>query len=142
MVDEKEEVLFEGTPAPIASLGALLISILTLGIGYLVLVLRAKSTHYRITSQRIVVETGLFSKQLNQIDLYRIVDYSVERPFAQRLLGTGNVVVETLDKTSPELRLQALKTDVVGLYEKLRVATEKEKARRNVRLVDMEHQPS
>ena len=80
----------------------------------------------------------MFGKRLDQIDLYRIADYVVERPFAQRLLGTGNLVLEALDKTTPELRLEGLKTDVVALYEKLRVATEAEKRRRGVRLVDYE----
>jgi uncharacterized membrane protein YdbT with pleckstrin-like domain len=87
-----------------------------------------------------VVETGLFSKKLEQVDLYRIVDYVVERPFLQRIMGTGNLVVDTLDKTQPELRIEGIRTDVVALYERLRVATEAEKRRRGVALVDMEHQ--
>ncbi len=140
MSDEtrSETILFEGNPAAIPSLPLLLVVIGTMGIAWLFLILRAKKTHYKITSHRVVVETGLLSKKLNQVDLYRIVDYSVERPFGQRLLGTGNLVIETLDKTSPELRVEGIQTDVVALYEKLRIATEQEKTRRNVRLVDME----
>jgi uncharacterized membrane protein YdbT with pleckstrin-like domain len=133
-----EEVLFDGNPALVASFGALLLAILTLGLALLVFLWRSKSQHYRITTQRVVVERGIFSKRLDQIDLYRINDYIVERPFLQRLLGTGNLVLEALDRTTPELKLFGLKTDVVALYEKLRVATEAEKRRRGVRLVDME----
>ncbi len=142
MVQENEEVLFEGNPAAIASIATLLLTIVTLGIAWIFLALKAKGTLYKITSHRIVVETGIFGKQLNQIDLYRIVDYSVDRPFGQRIMGTGNLVIETLDKTSPELKIQGIRTDVVALYERLRAATENEKARRNVRLVDMEQQHS
>jgi len=133
-----EEVLFEGHPALVSSLGALVLSILTLGLGLLVLLWRSRSQHYRITTQRVVVERGIFSKRLDQIDLYRINDYVVERPFFQRLLGTGNIVLEALDKTTPELELHGLKTDVVALYEKLRQATEAEKRQRGVRLVDLQ----
>jgi uncharacterized membrane protein YdbT with pleckstrin-like domain len=136
--DAPEEVLFDGHPAMVPSLGALLIVILTLGLALVVYWWRAKGRHYRLTSQRVVIEHGIFSKKLDQIDLYRINDYVVERPFLQRLMGTGNLVLEALDKTTPEVRLEGLKTDVVALYERLRKATEAEKRNRGVRLIDYE----
>ena len=131
-----EELLYQGHPAVVPSLGALLLCIVTLGIALLVLWVRARGKHYRITSQRIVIDLGLFSKKMEQVDLYRITDYVVERPFGQRIMGTGNLVLEAMDSTSPVIRLDALKTDVVALYEKLRVATEAAKQRRGVRVVD------
>src|SRR5258708_5241353 len=83
----QEEVFFEGHPTALRSLGAAFIAFITLGIAWLVWAIKARGTNYRITSQRIVVETGLFSKKLEQVDLYRIVDYVVERPFLQRMMG-------------------------------------------------------
>jgi uncharacterized membrane protein YdbT with pleckstrin-like domain len=136
--DAPEEVLFEGHPALVPSLGALLVAVLTLGIALVFFAIRQKSVHYRLTSERIVVEEGLFSKRMDQIDIYRINDYVVDRPFGQRLLGTGNLVLTAMDRTTPELRIHGLKTDVVALYERLRKATETEKRRRGVRLVDYE----
>lgn len=133
-----EEALFEGSPAAIGSLGALLLTIFTLGIYAIFAWLRAKGTSYRITTQRIVVERGIFGKRMEQIDLYRIVDYVVERPFGQRIMGTGNIVLEAMDKTTPEIRIEGIRTDVVALYERLRFCTEAEKKRRGVRLMDME----
>lgn len=132
----EERTLFEGTPAVLPSVGAWALSILTLGIAALVYWLRARSVRYRITTQRVIVERGLFSKRMDQIDLYRINDYSVERPFFQRMVGTGNLTLETMDKTSRELAITGLHTDVMALYESLRKATEDEKRRRGVRLVD------
>jgi hypothetical protein len=82
------------------------------------------------------VETGLFSKRLDQIDLYRIHDYVVERPLGQRLMGTGNLVLSTQDRSTPAVTLAGLSTDVVQLYEQLRKATEQEKRRRGVRVLD------
>jgi uncharacterized membrane protein YdbT with pleckstrin-like domain len=133
-----EEVLFEGRPALVPSVGALLLSILTLGLWLLPLWWRQRGVSYRVTSRRIVVETGVLSQRLEQVDLYRISDYAVERPFLQRLLGTGNLLLKTLDKTTPELSLYGLRTDVIALYERLRAATESEKRRRGVRVFDME----
>ncbi len=60
----------------------------------------------------------------------------VERPFSQRIMGTGNIILEAIDSTSPVLRITGLKTDVIKLYEALRVATEAAKQRRGVRVVD------
>ncbi len=133
-----EEALFIGHPAALPSLGSLLLAIFTLGIYALVAWIRSRGTSYRITTQRIVVESGIFGKHMEQIDLYRVVDYVVDRPFGQRIMGTGNITLETMDKTTSELRIAGIRTDVVRLYEHLRYATEMEKKKRGVRVVDVE----
>ncbi|MEB2312263.1 MAG: PH domain-containing protein [Sorangiineae bacterium] len=133
---EPEHTLFEGRPAVVAGLGALVLSVVTLGIALLVFWLKSRGKHYKLTSQRVVVERGILSKEMEQIDIYRITDYRVERPLSQRLMGTGNLVLEAIDSTTPTLRLDGLKTDVVALYERLRVAVEEAKVRRGVRVVD------
>jgi uncharacterized membrane protein YdbT with pleckstrin-like domain len=120
------------------SASTFLLALVTAGLWLLPLWFSKLGCHYRITSRRIVVETGVLSKRLEQIDLYRINDYTVERPFFQRLFGTGNIVLKSMDKTTPELRIFGIRTDVVGLYERLRVATEADKARRMTRVVDYE----
>ncbi len=135
---EAEEVFFEGRPPLVATLGGLLLAIVTLGLWLIPQWWRSRGCLYRITSRRIVVETGVLSKRLEQIDLYRINDYTVERPFSQRLLGTGNIMLKSMDKSTPELYLRNLKTDVVALYERLRSATEADKTRRGARVVDYE----
>jgi uncharacterized membrane protein YdbT with pleckstrin-like domain len=133
-----EQVLFEGNPALFPTITSLLLAILTVGLAALYFMIRQRALHYRITSERIVVESGLFSKHMEQIDIYRINDYTVERPFSQRIMGTGNIVLTAMDRSTPKLELHALKTDVVALYEQLRKATEREKQRRGVRMVDYE----
>ena len=136
--DAGEEVLFEGRAALVPSVSVLLLCIVTLGLWLLPRWWHQGSKLYRVTTRRIVVETGVLSKRLEQIDLYRIADYTVERPFGQRMLGTGNLLLRTFDKTTPELSVREIKADVVMLYEKLRAATEAEKTRRGVRMVDYE----
>lgn len=134
-----ESVLFEGRPAAIAGAGEMLLVVLTLGLAWIWLWARSLGSHYRVTTNRIVIETGLFSKRLEQIDLYRVDDYVVELPLGQRMLGTGNLVISTTtDRTTPkgEVRLDRLRTDVRALYEALRTATEADKTRRGVRRFD------
>ena len=133
-----ETVLFEGRRALVPSVSVLLLAILTLGLWLIPRWWHRASKLYRITNRRIVVETGVLSKRLEQIDLYRIADYTVDRPFFQRVMGTGNLLLKTFDKSTPELHVREVKADVVALYEKLRVATEAEKAKRGVRMIDYE----
>ena len=132
----QENVLFEGHPAILSSLVPLLVSVLTLGLALLYYWMHSRATHYRVTSQRVVVETGILSKRMDQVDLYRIHDYVVERPLGQRLMGTGNLLLSTQDRSTPAIKLTGLATDVVQLYERLRKATEDEKRRRGVRVLD------
>lgn len=131
-----ETTLFEGNPALVPNVWALLVSVCTLGIALLYFLIRAKQTHYRITSQRVIIEKGLFSKRMDQIDTYRINDYVVERPLGQRIMGTGNIVLSSIDRSNPEVRIDDIKTDVLALYEQLRKATEDQKIRRGVRTLD------
>ena len=133
-----EELLFSGRPALIPGLGSLCLAILTLGLWLIVTWVRSRGTHYKITTQRVVIEQGVFSKRMEQVDLYRVVDYVVERPFGQRVMGTGNIVLEAMDKTTPEIRITGIRTDVMALYERLRYSTEQEKRRRGVRVLDVE----
>lgn len=137
--EPEERVLFDGYAALIPSLGTLLVAILTLGLWLIPCWWRSRSRHYRLTTRRVVVETGVLGKRLEQVDLYRVSDYSVVRPIGQRLLGTGNLVLRTLDRTSPLVAIDGIRTDVVALYESIRAATENEKARRGgVRVMEVE----
>lgn len=138
MPGANEELLFAGRPALVQGLGGLVLAILTLGLSLLVAWFKTRGVHYKITSQRVVIEQGMFSKRMEQLDLYRVVDYVVERPFGQRIMGTGNIILETVDKTTPEIRIVGIKTNVIALYEKLRYSTEQEKKKRGVRLLDVE----
>jgi uncharacterized membrane protein YdbT with pleckstrin-like domain len=136
--DEPEEVFFAGRPALVPSVGTLLFVILTLGLWLVPRWWSSLGCHYRLTSRRVVIETGVLSKKLEQVDLYRINDYTVERPFLERLMGTGRLLLHTMDKTAPQIEIRHIRTDVVALYEKLRSATEVDKRRRGARTVDYE----
>lgn len=136
--EPSERTLFEGRRAVIPGVGALLVVILTVGLAAIYFWLRSLGKSYRITTERIIVEHGVLSKRTEQLDLYRITDYVVERPFSQRLLGTGNLMVEAMDRTTPKVHIEGIRTDVMKLYEDLRAATEQEKRRRGVRVVDID----
>lgn len=134
-----EVVLFDGHPPLCPSALDVVVAVLTLGFALAYFFYRSRSVHYRITSQRVVIESGLLNKRMDQIDVYRINDYVVERPLGQRMVGTGNLVLSAMDRSTPDVRLFGLKTDVMALYERLRKATEEQKRHRGVRPLDAEY---
>ncbi|MFO0610993.1 MAG: PH domain-containing protein [Polyangiaceae bacterium] len=133
-----EETIFEGQPSLLPSIKSLGLVVITVGLAIIYFLLRRSGTKYRITSQRIVIDSGILSKKLEQVDLYRVNDFVVERPLSQRIMGTGNLTMTTTDKSNPTLRLFGLGTDVVALYERIRAAVEAAKQAKGVRVVDNE----
>ncbi|OIP77633.1 MAG: hypothetical protein AUK48_03795 [Oscillatoriales cyanobacterium CG2_30_44_21] len=128
-----ERILFQGHPAVIGSVTRLLISILTVGIGAVWYWLRSINTKYLITSQRIVVERGIFSREIETIEIYQVDDIQLEKPLNQRILGTGNIRLLTRDITAPKLILERLPIDVRELYEQMRPCIQQARAKFYVR---------
>ncbi|PZU94716.1 MAG: hypothetical protein DCE90_14345 [Pseudanabaena sp.] len=128
-----ERILFQGNPAVIGSVTRLLISIFTLGIGAVWYWLRSINTQYLITSQRIVVERGIFSREIETIEIYQVDDIQLEKPLNQRIMGTGNIRLLTRDITAPKLILNRLPIDVRELYEQMRPCIQQARAKFYVR---------
>lgn len=131
-------MLFEGGPAIVPSLATLMAIVLTLGLWAVLRWLAAKSCKYKVTSKRIVIETGLLSKHTENVELYRVKDFVVDRPFGQWLFGTGNIIIETSDQTTPEVRIEYISADVAALAEQIRNAAEMERRQKGFRVVDVE----
>ena len=128
-----ERILFEGHPAVIGSVTRLLISIFTLGIGAVWFWLQSKNMQYLITSQRIVKETGIFSKDIETLEIYQIDDIHLEKPLNQRIMGTGNMLLITRDISAPKMLLERLAVDVRELYEQMRPCIQQARFRFHVR---------
>ena len=58
-------------------------------LGWRALVLRNQS--YRLSNQRLLVETGVFSRTINEIDLRTVDDITFHQRFSERLLGLGQI---------------------------------------------------
>jgi uncharacterized membrane protein YdbT with pleckstrin-like domain len=70
-------------------------------ISFLVVMVRLQSTIYTITNQRVMIERGMLSKSLNEIDLRYIDDTQFFQSATGRLLGIGNVTLISSDKAFP-----------------------------------------
>jgi len=98
-----------------------------------------KTTRITLTTQRLKIRSGLFNKNMEEIELYRVKDWTHSEPFLQRLLGFGSVTVVSSDRTAPEVTYQWLR-DAKELTEKLRTAVESVRDRKRVRAIEMDDQ--
>ena len=67
-----------------------------------------RSTVYELSSQRLRIEEGVFSRRSEEVELYRIHDWHLEQPFWLRALGRGHVVFLSSDSTAPRVTLKAI----------------------------------
>ena len=99
--------------------------------------IQLRSRHYELTTQRVRIRQGVFSKRTDELELYRVKDSTVYEPFWQRLFGVGNIVITTNDATTPTLTLEAL-PNTAEIREKLRAAIEECRDRKRVRIAELE----
>jgi uncharacterized membrane protein YdbT with pleckstrin-like domain len=99
--------------------------------------IQLRSTHYELTTQRVKLRQGIFSKRTDELELYRVKDSTVLEPFWQRLFGLGNILITTNDTTTPSLTLEAL-PQAKEIREKLRGAIEECRDRKRVRIAELE----
>ena len=67
-----------------------------------------RSTHYRITSERITVMKGIVSRSSDDIQLIRVEDVQFYQGLLHRLLGVGTIRVLSTDKGSPDLLIEGV----------------------------------
>ncbi len=66
-------------------------------------------TVYKLSSERLYIQTGFFNTHYDETLLYRIVDLCLERSLAQKLFGTGTIVLYTKSDTQGAIRLENIK---------------------------------
>jgi uncharacterized membrane protein YdbT with pleckstrin-like domain len=93
---------------------------------------QTRSQTYEFTTERIRTSTGLLSRRTSEIELYRVRDYTVVEPFWLRLVGCGNLIIESADRSTPQLVVRAVPA-VTALKDKVRAHTERMRQVRGVR---------
>lgn len=126
-----ERPLFCGHPRVIYSFGQYLLVVCTLGIALLVYWLRSLSTTFTLSSQRVQVERGLFSKVKDSVELFRIDHFDVIKPLGMRLLGQCAVRLHSSDPGMPTVYLYGI-DGLEPMADTLRECALRERARRRV----------
>ena len=136
----KEDIIWETTPSQIINIKCFILCGLFFWTIFPIFFmyweyLKTKNTRFKITTERLIITTGVFNKHTEQIELYRIKDIHLEEPLIFRFFGLGNILLDTSDKKFSKTILQAL-TNPIESKEKIREVVEKLRIERSVREVD------
>lgn len=71
-------------------------------------VLLIRSVRYRISNYRIDYERGIFSKDIDTLELWHVEDLNFHQSLLDRILRIGTITVVSHDETTPRLVLRAL----------------------------------
>jgi len=92
-------------------------------------------TKYRLTEDRLFINTGVLTTVENEIRLYRILDVQLTRTLGQRIFGVGTIHVKSADKTMNDFDILSVKKSA---FVKELLSENVEKQRQEKRVVNRE----
>ena len=99
--------------------------------------LQTKNKIYELTTERVKITQGVFSKVTDTLELYRVKDLETQQPFLYRLVGLERVQINTSDLTTPFVFVDAIPAEV-KFGDKLRNQVEAVRMQKRVREIDIE----
>jgi uncharacterized membrane protein YdbT with pleckstrin-like domain len=88
-------------------------------------------TIYKLSSDRLFIQKGLFNVTEDEVRLYRITDVSLSRSFGQRILGLGTISCCSADKSLGDFKIVNIKNSK-DVKELLSETIEKERVSKRV----------
>ena len=88
-------------------------------------------TKYKLTEEKLIIQTGFFNIKQEEIRLYRIMDITLNRKFGQRIFGLGTIHCCSADKSTPEFDIKNIKKSE-AVKEILSDKVEQERQRKRV----------
>ena len=128
---ELEKTLFSGHPAVIYNFWQWVAVFFTVGIAYIVYWVRSIATNYEITTQRVKIERGIFSKTKENIELFRIDHFELQKPLGMRLLGQSILLLRSSDTSFMTVIILGI-PNLESLADTLRECSLRERTRRQV----------
>jgi len=124
-----EKILFdEKMPIKIAIFSQKISSLLLI-YGILFGYLKHKVTHIKITENQIIYTTGLFTRTIENIDIYRILDISIKQEFFAQIFKFGILRIRSSDKNTPYFEL--LMNNPIEWRERLLSLMQEERKKKN-----------
>ena len=99
--------------------------------------LQTKNKIYELTTERLKITEGVFSKVTDTLELYRVKDIEMRQPFLYRMFHVENIAITTSDASSPLVFLEAIPS-TVSLADKIRNRVEAVRMEKRVREIDIE----
>jgi uncharacterized membrane protein YdbT with pleckstrin-like domain len=99
--------------------------------------LQTRCKVFELTTERLKITSGVFTKVTETLELYRVKDIETRQPFFSQLVGIENVQMTTSDASSPFVLIEAVPSSV-GFADKLRNQVEIIRQQKRVREIDID----
>ena len=138
----QEQPVWSGTPSQLINTGryALCMLLCFLVVPLFVMAwwwLEVRCTQYELSSQRLRLRSGVLNKETNDLELYRVKDVRLHQPLALRLFGLADMVLDTSDRSHPQIVLRAI-PDAEELMDVIREHVEALRIARGIREIAMQ----
>jgi uncharacterized membrane protein YdbT with pleckstrin-like domain len=134
----EEKVIWAGSPSQWTNFWYYVACILVIPIPIAIWKWIQRNQHdFTITEERIIEQSGVFTRKIHDIELYRIKDVRVEQSLLYRMINLANIIIVSSDRNSPELVLPAIKNGV-DVREQLRKAVEVRRDKKQAREMDFD----
>ena len=153
----EEKSLWKGSPSQWLNLGpftaalvmaaAIVVGGLFFPLAFIALILPAvylvwrflvvRTQVFELTNERLVITRGVINQQIDEIELYRVKDSLMVRPWWMRMTGLASIVLDTSDRGTPVFTIPAV-SGGVELRELLRKHVEIQRDRKRVREMDID----
>lgn len=135
-----EQSLWKGSPSQAVNFGTHLLCLLLFWLVVPVFYalwrwIDTRMTEYELTTQRLVLRSGVFNRKTEEIELYRVRDSSLDEPLLLRLFGAGNILLHAIDSSAPDIVLRGVR-GAAEVRQKLRAAVEATRDQKRVRSIE------
>ena len=132
----QEDVIWEGRPTWRAWAGKwiagwALLPVLVGAFFLLSVWIRTRSARWKLTSRRIEIESGFFTKRIDTLELWRVRDVELRQSLFDRLVGVSSLFVTAHDPGSPVLEVRGVPGDR-SIYDRLMTAVMQARQQRGV----------
>ena len=123
----------------IAGWGTLLLCLV--GVGLIVVLaqwLRFVAATFEVTNDRLIIRRGIFTKSIDEIELYRVKDIRLDYSLVNQWAGIGTITILSSDETTRDAPLVIpFVEQAEARRERLRDLVNQARQRRGVREIDM-----
>ena len=92
---------------------------------------------YELTTQRMRLYEGVLNQEIDEVELYRVKDTTIHKPFVQRIFNLSTIHLATSDRTHQTVDMRAIH-DGVTVREMIRKHVELIRDAKRVREVDFD----
>ena len=96
-----------------------------------------RNIEYELTTERLKLREGVLNKSIDELELYRVHDYKLDKPFWQRIFSLGTITLRTADESNPVVVLKAL-GESERVFELLRTYVEECRVKKRVLPLDLQ----